>query len=194
MISGAVRDELIARYSEPHRRYHTMTHIEDCLAQVAASTDMDDGQRALMDAALAHIAQDPPDVVVFLDADFSDVPEEIDRLLAPILAGEAELVIGSRTLGMREPGALLPQARFGNQLACGKHLGSRLAGQLVDGRSQGLGRHMDIEHLGSLLPCGLGHRLGAPERDGTKGRGKGQAQQMLTGQGRHGRRISKGIE
>ena len=52
MISGAVRDELIARYGEPHRRYHTMTHIEDCLAQVAASTDMDDGQRALMDAAI----------------------------------------------------------------------------------------------------------------------------------------------
>ena len=52
MISGAVRDELIARYSEPHRRYHTMTHSEDCLAQVAASTDMDDGQRALMHAAI----------------------------------------------------------------------------------------------------------------------------------------------
>ena len=52
MISGAVRDELIARYGEPHRRYHTMTHIEDCLAQVAASTDMDDHQRALMDAAI----------------------------------------------------------------------------------------------------------------------------------------------
>lgn len=52
MISGAVRDELIARYSEPHRRYHTMVHIEDCLAQVAASTDMDEHQRALMDAAI----------------------------------------------------------------------------------------------------------------------------------------------
>lgn len=52
MISGAVRDELIARYGEPHRRYHTMVHIEDCLAQVAASTDMDENQRALMDAAV----------------------------------------------------------------------------------------------------------------------------------------------
>lgn len=52
MISGAVRDELIARYSEPHRRYHTMTHVEDCLAQVAASTDMDDDQRALMHDAI----------------------------------------------------------------------------------------------------------------------------------------------
>lgn len=52
MITGAVRNELIARYSEPHRRYHTMVHIEDCLAQVAASTDMDENQRALMDAAI----------------------------------------------------------------------------------------------------------------------------------------------
>lgn len=52
MISGAVRDELIARYSEPHRRYHTMVHIEDCLAQVAASTDLGETQRALMDAAI----------------------------------------------------------------------------------------------------------------------------------------------
>lgn len=52
MISGAVRDELIARYSEPHRRYLTLVHIEDCLAQVAASTDLDETQRALMDAAI----------------------------------------------------------------------------------------------------------------------------------------------
>ena len=52
MISGAVRDELIARYREPHRRYHTMAHIEDCLAQVAASTDLTDVQRALLAAAV----------------------------------------------------------------------------------------------------------------------------------------------
>jgi len=52
MISGAVRDELISRYREPHRRYHTMAHIEDCLAQVTASTDFTEEQRALMDAAI----------------------------------------------------------------------------------------------------------------------------------------------
>ena len=52
MISGAVREELIQRYSEPHRRYHTMTHIEHCLAQVAASTDMDDDQRSVLNAAV----------------------------------------------------------------------------------------------------------------------------------------------
>jgi glycosyltransferase involved in cell wall biosynthesis len=68
-------------------------------------------------AGLAHVAKDPPDVVVFLDADFSDHPEEIARVLAPILTDGAELVIGSRTIGQREPGALLPQALFGNRLA-----------------------------------------------------------------------------
>ena len=60
----------------------------------------------------------PPDVVVFVDADFSDHPEELPALVAPILAGDADLVIGSRVLGRRERGALLPQARAGNLVAC----------------------------------------------------------------------------
>ncbi len=63
-------------------------------------------------------ANDPPDVVVFLDADYSDHPEELPRVIDPILRGEADLVIGSRILGQREPGALLPQARAGNVVAC----------------------------------------------------------------------------
>jgi glycosyltransferase involved in cell wall biosynthesis len=70
-------------------------------------------------AALDHLRRhDPPDVVVFVDADYSDHPEELPRLVAPLLAGEADLVIGSRVLGEREPGALLPQARAGNLVAC----------------------------------------------------------------------------
>ena len=69
--------------------------------------------------ALSYIRRhDPAEVVVFLDADFSDHPEELPSLVAPILEGRADLVIGSRVLGTREPGALLPQARFGNFVAC----------------------------------------------------------------------------
>lgn len=68
--------------------------------------------------AIAHLAADPPDVVVFLDGDRSDRPEELPRLLAPIARGEAELVIGSRTRGHRERGALTPQQRVGNAIAC----------------------------------------------------------------------------
>jgi glycosyltransferase involved in cell wall biosynthesis len=70
-------------------------------------------------AALDHLRRTgPPDVVVFVDADWSDHPEELPRLLAPILDGAADLVVGSRILGRREPGALLPQARAGNLVAC----------------------------------------------------------------------------
>jgi glycosyltransferase involved in cell wall biosynthesis len=68
-------------------------------------------------AGLAALEASPPDVVVFLDGDYSDHPEELPALLAEIDRG-ADLVIGSRTLGHRERGALLPQARVGNLLAC----------------------------------------------------------------------------
>ena len=57
-----------------------------------------------------------PEVIAFLDGDFSDDPEDLPSLLAQIDAG-FELVIGSRLLGRAEPKALLPQARFGNWLA-----------------------------------------------------------------------------
>jgi glycosyltransferase involved in cell wall biosynthesis len=70
-------------------------------------------------AALAVVRRDPPEAVLFLDADGSDDPRDAAALLDPIAEGRADLVIGSRTLGRREPGALLPQARFGNWLATG---------------------------------------------------------------------------
>ena len=70
-------------------------------------------------AALDYLRQhDPPAIVVFVDADFSDHPEELGRLVEPIVTGAADLVIGSRVLGQRERGALLPQARMGNLVAC----------------------------------------------------------------------------
>ena len=75
-------------------------------------------RRGYGQACLTGIAQlDRPDIVVFLDGDYSDYPEEMSALVAPLLTGEADMVIGSRTLGQREKGALLPQARFGNWLS-----------------------------------------------------------------------------
>ncbi len=69
-------------------------------------------------ACLAGIAAlSAPVVVAFLDADFSDDPAMLGPLTAPILAGEADLVIGSRMLGKRERGALPPHTLFGNWLA-----------------------------------------------------------------------------
>lgn len=66
-------------------------------------------------AALA--APDDDDIIVFLDADGSDDPRMLDRLVDPIRRGNADMVIGSRVLGERERGALTPHARFGNALA-----------------------------------------------------------------------------
>ncbi len=78
---------------EPQRGYGAA-----CLAGVAALTDSD--------------------LVVFMDGDGSDVPPEMPLLVDPLIQDRADLVIGSRVLGARESGALTPQARFGNWLAC----------------------------------------------------------------------------
>ncbi|HKB70615.1 MAG TPA: glycosyltransferase family 2 protein [Thermoanaerobaculia bacterium] len=67
-------------------------------------------------AGIAALSTAPPDAVLFLDGDYSDHPEEAALLLDAIEAG-ADLAIGSRVLGRREPGALLPQARAGNAIA-----------------------------------------------------------------------------
>ena len=95
------------------------------VARAAGATVVAEPRRGYGRACLAGLAalrHAPPDVVAFVDADFSDHPEELPALLAPIAAGRADLVIGSRVLGQRagrvEAGALLPQARWGNALAC----------------------------------------------------------------------------
>ena len=71
-------------------------------------------------ACLAGIAAagEGADVIVVLDADHSDFPEDLPLLLAPIEADVADFVIGSRVLGGAEPGALPWNQRFGNRLAC----------------------------------------------------------------------------
>jgi glycosyltransferase involved in cell wall biosynthesis len=56
------------------------------------------------------------DLIVFLDGDYSDYPEEMVRLIEPIQAGEADLVIGSRLRGKREKGAMLPHALIANMI------------------------------------------------------------------------------
>jgi len=97
----------------------------DATAEVAyahGATVVDQREQGYGAACLMAIdrslrAVPPPDVFVFLDADYSDHPEEMPLVLAPILSGEAELVIGSRALGNREKGSMMPQQIFGNWLA-----------------------------------------------------------------------------
>ncbi len=57
------------------------------------------------------------DVIVLLDGDAADDPDDLPRLLEPLLNGEADLVVGSRALGSREPGSMTLQQIFGNRLA-----------------------------------------------------------------------------
>jgi glycosyltransferase involved in cell wall biosynthesis len=73
-------------------------------------------------AGIEHLRNLPasrrPDVVVFVDADYSDHPEQLPLLAGPILRGQADFVLGSRMLKPQPKGALLPQAILGNKLAC----------------------------------------------------------------------------
>jgi glycosyltransferase involved in cell wall biosynthesis len=64
---------------------------------------------------IAHV--EPCDVIVFLDGDYSDRPEELPALIAPIVEGRADIVIGSRLAGRREPGALPWHSVIGNWTA-----------------------------------------------------------------------------
>lgn len=69
---------------------------------------------------MEHIAtqkDDLPDIVVFLDGDHSDYPEQMQDLIAPILNDNKDMVIGSRALGTRAKGSMTPQQIFGNWLA-----------------------------------------------------------------------------
>jgi glycosyltransferase involved in cell wall biosynthesis len=91
-------------------------------ARAAGATVLREARRGYGWACLRGIAyarERRPDIVVFLDGDYSDHPEEVVALLDPLLRDEADFVVGSRMRGRRERGAMLPQALFGNRLACG---------------------------------------------------------------------------
>jgi len=124
----------------------------DATAEVArrcGAEVVNEPRRGYGQACLAGIAAVRPEIsiVVFLDADGSDDPAEMKRLLEPIERGEAEMVLASRVLGEREAGALTAQQRFGNWLA------TRLMRVLFGTRYTDLGpfraiRHDALERLG----------------------------------------------
>ena len=89
------------------------------IARAEGARVVHEPERGYGAACLRALAALPPDVdaVVFMQADASEDPAEAPLLLAPIREGRADLVIGSRTLGQAEPGALLPHQAFGNRLA-----------------------------------------------------------------------------
>jgi glycosyltransferase involved in cell wall biosynthesis len=94
----------------------------DRTAEIAAAcgaTVVREAERGYGAACLKAIAALPPGTtaVVFMQADGSEDPDEARHLLAPIIDGRCDLVIGSRTLGQAETGALLPHQAFGNRVA-----------------------------------------------------------------------------
>lgn len=87
-------------------------------ARAAGAVVVAENERGYGAACLRGIAALPVvDVVVFVDGDNSDHPEDMHTLIDPIAAGTADFVVGSRVLGRAEKGALTPQQRFGNWLA-----------------------------------------------------------------------------
>jgi hypothetical protein len=102
----------------------------DATAKVASDAGADvvqEPQRGYGAACLRGLAEveraiaagePPPRVIVFLDGDYSDYPERLPELAAPVLAENADFVLGSRLLGERETGAMPPQSIWGNRLAC----------------------------------------------------------------------------
>ena len=88
----------------------------------AGATVLDEPNQGYGNACLKGLAylkelKNKPDIVIFLDADYSDYPEEIAQLIAPILNQDYDMVIGSRAIGNRESGSMMPQQIFGNWLA-----------------------------------------------------------------------------
>ena len=91
-------------------------------ARNAGATVVLEPRRGYGNACLAGVEycrrqNPPPDIVVFLDGDFSDFPDETRILVRPIIDNKADLVIGSRTVGKRERGSITAQQIFGNWLA-----------------------------------------------------------------------------
>lgn len=70
--------------------------------------------------SLEYIAKQEtkPDIIVFLDGDYSDYPQDLHALIAPIIEKNIDFVVGARVKRLRETGSMTPQQIFGNWLAC----------------------------------------------------------------------------
>ena len=109
----------------PQEKIHEIIVVDNCSTDATARVAQEHGARVVKEprkgygsACLKGIDQlDDPDIVVFIDGDFSDFPEEIALLIGPIEAGEKDFVLGSRMIFPKSQLALLPQARYGNRLA-----------------------------------------------------------------------------
>lgn len=96
---------------------HTVKNAEDAGATVLSEPKKGYGYACLR--GLDYVASLPkqPDIIVFIDGDYSDYPEELDKVIAPILENNTDFVVGARKKSLREEGSMTPQQVFGNWLA-----------------------------------------------------------------------------
>ena len=88
------------------------------VARINGATVVEERRRGYGAACLRGISVvSDSDIVVFVDGDYSDYPEELDQLIKPIIENRADFVLGSRMIYPESREALLPQARYGNKLA-----------------------------------------------------------------------------
>jgi len=92
------------------------------VAQAAGATVLTENNKGYGYACLKGLAYlkagNTPDIVVFLDGDYSDFPKELNLLVQPIIDNKVDFVVGARVKEKREEGSLTPQQIFGNWLAC----------------------------------------------------------------------------
>lgn len=95
----------------------TVTNAENAGATVLTETRKGYGYACLK--GMDYIAEQSnlPDIIVFIDGDYSDYPEELNKVVAPIIEDDIDMVIGARVKELREEGSMTPQQIFGNWLA-----------------------------------------------------------------------------
>ena len=116
---GHVLDDL------PRDKLHEVIVVDNgctddtaCVARNHGARVVQENRRGYGSACLKGISElDGPEIVVFVDGDYSDYPEELEKLVQPIREGEVDFVLGSRMILLESRCALLPQARYGNKLA-----------------------------------------------------------------------------
>jgi len=97
---------------------NTVAFAKNAGATVLTETQKGYGYACLKGMKYIASQNEKPDIIVFLDGDYSDYPEELTKIIAPILTDDVDLVIGARVPELREKNSVTPQQIFGNWLAC----------------------------------------------------------------------------
>ncbi|MFD0798834.1 glycosyltransferase family 2 protein [Maribacter chungangensis] len=96
---------------------HTVKNAQNAGATVLSENRKGYGYACLKGLDYVAKQSKAPDIIVFIDGDYSDYPEELDKVVAPILKNDIDFVVGARVQKLREEGSMTPQQIFGNRLA-----------------------------------------------------------------------------